>query len=314
MSLTVISPGLLTTVQDGGRHGHAAIGVGASGAMDSVALRLANVLVGNPENAAALEITLRGPRLRCGADCLIAVTGAPIEARCDGVDLPMWRPVPLHAGAELELRGVSRGTRSYLAVGGGLQTEPLLGSRSADVNAGIDRALAAGDVLPIIASALRESAKWSLDPTPWFDTDSTQPIRIIAGAHFFKLDTDSQRALFTEEFRVGIDSNRVGYRLDGAKLSLQESLELISTGVVAGTMQLPPGGAPIVLMAEAPTTGGYPRIAHVAQVDLPRLAQRRPGEFVRFTQVSLETAQTLYLERERVLAQLVQTIKERLAA
>jgi len=220
----------------------------------------------------------------------------------------------LRAGAELDLRGVSRGTRSYLAVGGSLQTEPLLGSRSADVNAGIDRALAAGDVLPIIASALRESAKWSLDPTPWFDTDSTQPIRIIAGAHFFKLDTDSQRALFTEEFRVGIDSNRVGYRLDGAKLSLQESLELISTGVVAGTMQLPPGGTPIVLMAEAPTTGGYPRIAHVAQVDLPRLAQRRPGEFVRFTQVSLETAQTLYLERERVLAQLVQTIKERLAA
>lgn len=311
MSLTIVSPGLLTTVQDGGRFGHATIGVGASGAMDAVALRLANILVGNPEDAAGLEITLRGPRLRCDADCMIALTGAPIEARCDGESVPMWRPLPVREGAQLDLGGMRRGARSYLAVAGGLQTEALLGSRSVDVNAGIGRALVAGDVLPI-DSSVWASAKWSLDPLPWFDADPTEPIRIVAGTHFSLLDIDSQRALFAGEFRIGADSNRVGYRLDGAKLALVDRLELISAGVVPGTVQLPPGGTPIVLMAEAPTVGGYPRIAHVAEVDLPRLAQCRPGERVGFTQVSPEAAHTLYLEHERAVAALAQTVRERL--
>jgi len=310
MSLTIISPGLLTTVQDGGRFGHAAIGVGTSGAMDAVALRLANILVGNPENAAGLEITLRGPRLRCDAECLIALTGAPIEARCDGASVPMWRPLSVRTGKQLDFGGMRRGARSYLAVAGGLQTEPLLGSRSVDVNAGIGRALVAGDVLPITSSA-SVSAKWSLDPLPWFG-DLTEPIRIVGGTHFSRLDTESQRALFAEEFRIGADSNRVGYRLDGARLALGDPLELVSAGVVPGTVQLPPGGTPIVLMAEAPTVGGYPRIAHISEVDLPRLAQCRPGARVRFTQVSPEAAQTLYLERERAITALAQTVRERL--
>jgi antagonist of KipI len=280
--------------------------------MDAVALRLANILVGNPENAAMLEITLRGPRLRCDVDCLIALTGAPIEAHCDGATLPPWRPLPLHAGAQLDFGGMRRGARSYLAVAGGIRTEPWLDSRSVDINGGIGRALVAGDVLPILPSALQESAKWSLDPTPWFAADSPEPIRIVSGTHFSLLDADSQRALFAAEFRIGADSNRVGYRLDGANLALREPLELVSAGVVPGTVQLPSGGAPIVLMAEAPTTGGYPRIAHVTEIDLPRLAQRRPGDAVRFTQVSPETAQTLYLERERAIAALAQTVRERL--
>jgi antagonist of KipI len=312
MSLTVVSPGLLTTVQDGGRFGHASIGAGASGAMDTVALRLANILVGNAENAAALEITLRGPRLRCDVDCLIALTGAPVEARSDASVMPMWRPLSLRAGTELEFGSIHSGSRSYVAVAGGVQTASLLGSRSVDVNAGIGRALAAGALLPITASALRESVKWSLDPLPWFDATSVDPIRLIAGAHFAQLDAASQRALLAAEFRIGTDSNRVGYRLEGAKLALREPLEMVSAGVVPGTVQLPPGGTPIVLMAEAPTVGGYPRIAYLAEVDLPRLAQRRPGERVRFTQVSPEAAQTLYLERERAISALAQTVRERL--
>ena len=313
MTITVLAPGLLTTVQDQGRHGHAAIGVGASGAMDRVALRLANILVGNVENAAALEITLRGPRLRCDVDCMIAVTGAPLEGECDGAALPMWRPLRVRAGADLSFGGMRRGARSYIAVGGGLQTPPSLGSRSTDINGGIGRGLVAGDVLPMLATAVQmPKTKWSLDPTPWFDDDPTHSVRVVVGAHFSQLDADTQRALFAAEFRISTDSNRVGCRLEGPKLTLQESLELASTGVVPGTMQLPPGGAPIVLMAEAPTTGGYPRIAHVIAVDQPRLAQRRPGEAVRFTQVSPETAQTLYLERERTLARVARTVAERL--
>ena len=314
MSVAVLAPGLLTTVQDGGRRGFAGIGVGASGAMDSIALRLANILVGNVENAAALEFTLRGPRLHCATDCVIALTGAPVEAHCGGVELLRWRPLPMRAGAQIEFGGMRRGARSYLAIAGGFRIEPLLGSRSADVNAGIGRTLAAGDVLPIATPQPGLApVKWALDPAPWFDADPTRPIRIVAGAHLSQLEADSQRALFESTFRIGADSNRVGYRLEGAaKLAMREPLELVSAGVVPGTVQLPPEGKPIVLMAEAPTTGGYPRIAHVIAVDQPCLAQRRPGDGVRFTQVSPAAAQTLYLERERALACIAQTVAERL--
>jgi len=313
MSIVVLAPGLLTTVQDGGRHGRADIGVGSAGAMDGVALRLANMLVGNVDNAAALEITLRGPRLRCDAACLIAVTGAPLEATCAGAALPMWRPVAIRAGDELSFAGMRRGARSYVAIAGGIRTPALLGSRSTDVNAGIGTALAAGDVLPVPPyTADFAPARWALDPAPWFDAHTAQPIRIVSGTHFSRLDAQSQRRLFAAEFRIGADSNRVGYRLEGPGLALQQPLELISCGVVPGVVQLPPGGAPIVLMAEAPTTGGYPRVAHVVAVDLPRLAQRRPGESVRFTQVSPAAAQTLYLERERALAGIARTVAERL--
>jgi antagonist of KipI len=339
MSVRVLSPGWLTSVQDTGRSGHAAIGVGLSGAMDDVALRLANALVGNAENAAALEVTLRGPRLRFETDALIAQTGAVIDARCGTKAIPAWRPVWLAAGSELELGDMRRGARAYLAIAGGVDVAPVLGSRSADINASLGplsgRAVVAGDELPIghvpaehlarLPQALgglplrdpheRDAivaARWSLDPQPWFDLRGDEPVALVRGRHFESLDAASQRALFNDTFRVGNESNRVGYRLEGAKLRLEAPLELISESVVPGTLQLPPNGDPIALMAEAPTTGGYPRIAHVASVDLPRLAQRRPGGRVRFVQTSLADAQSRYLARERALRALVQFIKERL--
>jgi antagonist of KipI len=324
MSIRVLAAGTLTTVQDGGRRGHAALGVGCAGAMDAVALRLANILVGNVDNAAALEMTLRGPRLRFDGDTLIAITGADIAAHGNGEPLPAWRPVPVRAGSELAFGGMASGMRSYLAVAGGIDVATVLGSRSTDINSAIGgRALVAGDVLAVAPSATLHGEKcratemrstemnWSLDPRPWFEADAQNPIRVIAGTHFPQLDKASQRALFAGEFRIGADSNRVGYRLHGAALTLREPLELVSAGVVPGTVQLPPGGDPIVLMAEAPTCGGYPRIAQVIAVDLARLAQRRPGSAVRFAETSLDEAQQRYLERERVLARIAQNVAER---
>ena len=328
VAIEVLGAGLLTTIQDRGRHGHTALGVGVAGAMDTVALRLANILVDNAHNAAALEITLHGPRLRFDRDVLIAITGAPVQARCARRALPLWRPLALRGGSELVLGGMPRGARSYVAVAGGIDAAPLLGSRSSDVNAGLGAApCAAGDVLACGAASARAAAwlhaalardaaaevaaSWQLDPQPWADADPTRPIRVVAGAHFARLDARSQRDLFDATFRIGSDSNRVGYRLDGAALSLREPLELVSAGVVPGTLQLPPGGAPIVLMSEAPTSGGYPRIAQVIGVDLPRLAQRRPGDSVRFAETSLADAQTRYLERERALARLQRHVQER---
>ena len=344
MTLRVLSPGLLTTVQDGGRRGFGAIGVGNAGAMDIVSLRLANILASNAQDTAALEITLRGPRLRFGVDALIAITGADIEARCGGDAVPLWRPVLLRAGSELNLGGMRRGTRAYLAVAGGIELPAVLGSRGTDVNAALGplpRPLVAGDELPcapasrslcgelwkafdtaqkLVAHSPDEhaatrnffAANWSLDPTPWFDPDTARPIRAIAGTHFNRLDLDSQRALFGSEFRIGVDSNRVGCRLEGVPLRLTAPLELVSEGTAAGTVQLPPGGVPIALTAEAPPTGGYPRIAQIIAIDLPHLAQRRPGDTVRFAQTDLADAQMRYLERERAMAKLETWIHTRL--
>jgi antagonist of KipI len=330
--IDVLRPGLLTTLQDRGRHGCAMLGVGSSGAMDNVALRLANALVGNDADAAVLEMTLIGPRLRFGKAVTIALAGAEFPVRIGHYETPMWQPVAIEAGAEIEIGTARRGTRACLAIAGGFAAEPVLGSLSTDVNArlgGIDgRPLRENDRLRInrrddSTAPVREkqrasfrrtrSARWSLDPRPWLDTDITSPIRLMRGRHFDALDARSRVALFAESFRIASDSNRVGFRLDGPRLELASPLELVSEPLAAGTVQLPPGGQPIALMAEHPTIGGYPRIGQIAAVDLPRLAQRRPGDPVRFAEINLDEAQTRYLERERELSRLIAAIGERLS-
>ncbi|MEP6939727.1 MAG: biotin-dependent carboxyltransferase family protein [Rudaea sp.] len=333
MMIAVLSPGLLTCVQDGGRRGHGAIGVGTAGAMDPITLRLANLLVGNDEDAAALEITLLGPRLRFDEDSLVAICGADIDARYDGVAIPGWRPVLLRAGGELAFAATRRGARAYLAVAGGIDLPRVLGSRCTDLNAALGpltRALRKDDVVRCAGVAERRDGslwrglasttrtrlatftRWSLSPSPWFDHMGERPIRAVAGGHFDALDSASQRALFGGEFRVGVDSNRVGMRLEGVPLALREPIEIVSAGTAPGCVQLPPDGTPIALAAEAPTSGGYPLIAHVIAIDQGRLGQRRPGEFVRFAQTDLADAQMRYLERERALRRLSLTIAERL--
>ena len=241
----------------------------------------------------------------------------------------MWQRVDVEAGGVLDIWHARRGARACLAIAGGFVVEPTLGSVSTDVNArlgGVDgRPLREGDRLESTRSPARDrkpsesrngvhrDARWSLDPRPWFDADSTHPIQLVRGAHFDALDAASRAALFDAAFRIDKDSNRVGFRLEGPRLALSTPLELISEPRALGPLQLPPGGAPIALMAEHPTIGGYPRIGQIATVDLPRLAQRRPGDTVRFTQIDLDTAQTRYLERERELERLIAAIGERLA-
>lgn len=313
MSVEVVRAGLLTTLQDRGRNGSAMLGVGTAGAMDDVSSRLANALVGNAPDAAVLEITLIGPRLRFGEATTIALTGAAHP------DIPMWRAVAVEAGTMLDFGNARHGARAYLAIAGGFVVERVLGSAATDVNArlgGVDgRPLREGDRLAVgTADRVAHEAHpaWSLDPRPWFDANPATPIRLIRGTHFDALDAASRAALFEREFRIASDSNRVGFRLDGARLALSAPLELVSEPLAAGTLQLPPGGQPIALMAEHPTIGGYPRISHVAAVDFATLAQRRPGDAVRFAEIGLDEAQTRYLEREHALASLIEAIHERL--
>ena len=325
MNIEVLRPGLLTTLQDRGRHGCAMLGVGRAGAMDDVAMRLANALVGNASDAPVLEITLIGPRLRFDAPTTVALVGAEFPARLAATDMPSWQAIALDAGAEIDIGTARRGARACLAVAGGFEVESVLGSVSTDVNArlgGFDgRALRAGDRVAFRlarregdAHSIGRTQTWSLDPRPWFDADGETAIRLIRGEHFDALDAASRATLFDAEFRIAADSNRVGFRLDGATLGLAAPLELVSEPIVAGTLQLPPGGQPIALMVEHPTIGGYPRIGQIAAVDMARLAQRRPGDRVRFAEIGLDEAQTRYLERERALDRLIEAIGERLTS
>lgn len=319
--IEVLKAGMLDSLQDTGRAGQAHLGIGRAGAFDVPALRLANALVGNEAGACALEITLQGPTVLVTRDVRVALTGASMpKARIDDQPLPMWRSCAVAAGSTLTLGGAEDGCRSYLAVSGGIDVPPWLDSRSTDINAALgpfERALKTGDQLEIGTPSKNQDDgcyDWSLDPAPWFDPYSDAPLHLIRGAHTDCLDDTSAKALVSREFTVHGDSNRVGMRLDGPQLRLSESLEMVSEGSVAGVMQLPPGGQPILLGCEHPVTGGYPRIAQLAQVDLPRMAQLRAGAKLHFRWIDMRDATQLLHEQERSLAKLEADIARRLEA
>jgi biotin-dependent carboxylase-like uncharacterized protein len=324
MSVSILKPGLLSSLQDAGRPGHAALGVGRTGAMDRPAWQLANALVGNLGGEAAIECTLLGPTLRFEHAAVIALTGAVVAAHVDSQPIPLWTSCFLPAGSVLQLGGMAHGCRAYLAVRGGFDVTPVLGSRSSDLHARIGyehgRALCAGDMLPTGATAALPAMPagnevrplhWSLDPQPWFDFDR-RPLAVLRGSHWSQLDEASQRWLAGRSFVLSKDSNRTAVRLDGHVLHLRSPLELISEAALPGTLQLPPSGQPIALLAEAPVTGGYPRIGQIAAVDLPRLAQLRPGDTVCFHESTLDDALTRLAARQQRLTHLLETIAQRL--
>lgn len=297
MEMTVIRAGILTTVQDLGRPGHRASGVPLSGPMDPMALRVANLLVGNPETAATLECTLRGPELVFSTDTVIALGGAEFEG------LAPWQPVMVPAGGRMKLGAVRRGCRGYLAVAGGIDVPIVLGSRSTYLRGEFGgyqgRALRDGDAVRVPDVARTMANHWRIDARILPPYSSAPTVRVVRGAH-----TDEfGGALFAAEFRILPQSDRMGIRLGGARLArIGGAADLVSSAVAPGTVQVPPDGQPIVLMADAQTIGGYPQAAHVISVDLPLMAQLRPGDRVRFAEVPLDEAHRLALAREHVLA------------
>jgi antagonist of KipI len=327
MTIRVEAPGLLTTVQDQGRTGCQHLGVSPCGAMDPLSHRLANLLVGNDPAAATLELTLAGPRLRFMAEALVALCGADLSASVDGQPLPLWRPVWLRAGALLTFGAPLAGARAYLALAGGIQTPLVLGSRSTCLAAGFGghrgRALRAGDVLaippqPAPPRALKQdpapfaAATWFV---PWFRELSFQrpaTLGFLPGPQWPELTEASRAAFLATAFRVAPSSNRQGLRLQGPGLALATRRELVSAPVAMGTLQLPPDGAPILLMADRQTTGGYPRLGEVASVALPAAAQLRALDAVTFHLLEPREARDLLLAREERLAELAGYVKARL--
>jgi antagonist of KipI len=323
MTVEVIKPGLLTTLQDAGRPGLAHLGIGRAGAFDAPALRIANALCGNPRDTCALEITLLGPTLRFHRDAWIAITGAPLPLRIAGADRPTWSPVFVATGATVELGAMRSGYRSYLAVGGGFAVGPVLGSRSQDINAALGpmdgRPLRAGDLLPFAESrnaahGVTAAPKWQIDPRPWFAPDVDAPLRLLSASHVDALTTLSHKLLFSDAFKVLPESNRVGIRLAGPVLESTTPIEMVSEGCIPGLLQLPPSGQPVAFGPECPVSGGYPRIGQIAAVDVPRLAQRRPGDALRFTPCTFDDALRALRKRERALTRLETGITARLSA
>ncbi|MGH8111029.1 MAG: biotin-dependent carboxyltransferase family protein [Rhodanobacteraceae bacterium] len=321
MNVEVVKPGLLTTLQDAGRAGFAHLGIGRAGAFDAPALRIANALCGNPRDACALELTLIGPSLCFRSDAWIAVTGAPMSFRVGGAAMPVWAPVRVPAGATLELGAIRSGCRGYLAVRGGFDVASVLGSRSTDVNARLGplggRPLQAGDSLPVADDGSSPPATrsrrghWTLDPRPWFSADPGEPLRLLPARHLDLLTERARNSLFSETFTVHNNSDRVGVRLGGPTLGWAAPVEMVSEGCVPGLLQLPPSGQPIAFGPECPVSGGYPRIGQIAAVDVPRLAQRRPRDAVRFVPCSLDEALAALRTRENALSKLELLIRRR---
>ncbi|MCS7460342.1 biotin-dependent carboxyltransferase family protein [Paenibacillus doosanensis] len=330
MTIHVRKPGLLTTLQDAGRYGYQKYGVIVSGPMDSFAHQTANLLVGNDAKEAALEATLIGPTLYFAAPALIAVCGPGFTASIDGVPAPLWRPVYVNAGATLLLGSSREGCRCYIAVSGGFDVPEQLGSRSTYLRAGLGglegRALKEGDRLRLkdatelgenimrrlhadAGDAAFQSVKWRVSYEMMPAYNPNPEIRVMPGAQSDLFDAAGLEALFSAEFKVQPQSDRMGYRLAGQPLYLREPLDMLSEPVTFGTVQVPPDGNPIVLMADRQTTGGYPKIAQVLAADLPLLAQAQIGSSVRFRQADLIEAQESYLLMEWNLRNLRKSIQ-----
>ncbi|MFQ3590445.1 MAG: biotin-dependent carboxyltransferase family protein [Chloracidobacterium sp.] len=312
MSLRVVEAGFYATVQDTGRAGFQRLGIHRSGVLDWLAPALLNTLLGNPLRAAVVEMHFPAPRLRFEQAAVLAIGGADFCPMLDGRPLANWRQYRAEPGQTLTFREPRRGRWAYLAVAGGLATPRWLGSASMTPFAGLvgvlGRPLEAGDELPLPTLARLGDNRLALSPTvlPRYTSDENCPIRIVPSAEFHNLDDASQARLLSETFVVGADSNRMATRLEGVVLRLTEPIELVSSAVAPGVIQLPPDGRPTVLLSDAQTTGGYPRIAHIITADLPAFAQRRLGQTVRFTR-------TTQLEAEHATSNLRQTLR-RLAA
>ncbi len=315
-ALKVVRPGLFDTLQDLGRTGFMALGMPTAGAMDRVGLRLANALLGNPPGMAAIEIGVMGPDLIVDADSVrVAMVGPLSPALIEGPDVP---PKPLESdrthllkrGQILRVGMIEGSSTAYLAVAGGFALPPFMGSLSTYARAGVGgldgRKLGQGDSLPLARAQATPGDERKLAAP--FDYGSG-PIRVVWGPQEEYFTTDGRRTFVDSDYRVSKEADRMGIRFEGPSIAHAKGADIISDGIAAGAIQVPGAGLPIVLLADRQTVGGYPKIATVASVDLPRLGRLLPGQTVRFQPVSVEEAEKLRREQESRIARVIADFK-----
>lgn len=299
--LVVIKPGMLTTVQDLGRWGFQDSGVPVAGPMDTYSHRLANRLVGNPDGAATLEVTLIGPDVEFDGEVRFAIAGAEFPARLNDTAVPMHRACSAGHGSRLRFGIRTRGARAYLAVAGGFDLPLTFGSRATHLLSAMGpnggRALASGVRLPIGQPSMANAVAGAPLPLP----SGGARVRVMWGPQDDYFTEDARATLVTTRYEITSPSNRQGYRLKGTPLAHAGSADILSDATPIGSLQVPASGQPILLMADRQTTGGYPKIATVVTADLPLAGQLAPGEWIEFEACTLAEARQALVDSERRL-------------
>ncbi len=297
MKMTVVKPGLFTTIQDLGRWGHQAIGMPVAGAMDWFALRVGNMIVGNPEDAAGLECTLSGPKLHFQGSGILAVAGADLQPRLNGEAAPMWRCFKVHDGDSLSFAGpVGKGCRSYICFGGGLDVPVVMGSRSTYVRAAVGglhgRPLKPGDVLE--TGKEQPLVERTVGFAPSFEdiyaVEDVRTLSVIEGPQIHMFPRESFERFCAQIYEIGPNADRMGYRLEGPTIEHKAGADIVSDAIPPGSVQVPGHGKPIIMLADRQTTGGYAKIATVITADVPAAGRMGPGDKVSFKAVGLQEA------------------------
>lgn len=302
MSIKILNPGALTTIQDLGRTGCQEYGFQVSGCLDQDACRMANLLVGNDPGEAVLEMTLLGAMIFFEEDAVIALTGGDFSPVLNGQPCPRYEAVAVKKGSILGNGFASKGCRGYIAFAGGLDVPEVLGSRSTNLKCKIGgfsgRALKANDVIKLRASKGElpdmELRKWQ---PPQFLDEIT--LRVVPGLQESYFTEEGLADFYSETYTVSNENDRMGCKLQGKPVGYKDSVDIISDGIPLGGIQIPSGGQPIIMLADRQTTGGYAKIGAVASVDIPRLVQLKTGGKIRFEKITVEKAQKLYRKRER---------------
>lgn len=297
MSVKVVIPGPLTTVQDAGRYGYMNSGIGTSGVMDEVSYKKANYLVGNENGEAVLEVTLFGGTMEFTEDAVIAVTGAAMDVKINEEPIEMYRACQVKAGDVLSLGMVTVGCRIYVAFAGGVDVPVVLGSRSTNLKCKMGgyegRALAAGDIFEIGKNGRTYEALKDRIAKPDVYT-SPITVRVIEGPQEEYFTEAGKKTFYNETYTISDQSDRMGYRMEGAPIESVNGTDIISDGIALGSIQVPTNGKPIILLADRQTTGGYAKIATVCSFDIPKLVQGKPGDQVRFQKISLDGAAKIW--------------------
>lgn len=307
LSMKILTPGPLATIQDAGRFGYMSTGFGSGGAMDDDSMELANILVGNNPGDGVIEMTMLGITAEFTCDAVIALTGANMRPMLNGEEVPMYRAVQVSRGDRLIMGAAVSGMRGYLAVAGGFDIPPVMGSMSTNLKCGIGgfygRKLAAGDEIPLRRSSDLDMLG-AVSCPPENDYPNVVTVRVVLGPQEDYFTEKGIATFLGARYNVSGQSDRMGVRLEGTPIENKNGVDIISDGIAYGSVQIPASGTPIIMMADRQTTGGYAKIATVITADLPKIAQARPGTAIRFAAVTEKEAVALLKKQKNKLKQL----------